>query len=117
MKFKPFEIPIRIESLAEAKILKMILEAQGTLFKTIIEDIIKEVEKRNLRIDDRKSFTLCNSRSGGSGRHHADNRPNGFRSDENSGGYAEKANQKTGHRLSAPFGNVFLSKKNPNDVW
>jgi len=29
----------------------MILEAQGTLFKTIIEDIIKEVEKRNLRIE------------------------------------------------------------------
>lgn len=51
MKFKPFEIPIRIESLAEAKILKIILEAQGTLFKTIIEDIIEEVEKRNLTIE------------------------------------------------------------------
>jgi len=51
MKFKPFEIPIRIESLAEAKTLKIILEAQGTLFKTIIEDIIKEVEKRNLTIE------------------------------------------------------------------
>lgn len=51
MKFKPFEIPIRIESLTEAKILKMILEAQGTLFKTIIEDIVKEVEQRKCTIE------------------------------------------------------------------
>jgi len=51
MKFKPIEIYISIESLAEAKILKMILEAQGTLFKTVLEELIEEVEKRNLRIE------------------------------------------------------------------
>jgi len=51
IKFKPIEIYISIESLAEAKILKMILEAQGTLFKTVIRELIEEIEKRNLTIE------------------------------------------------------------------